>query len=183
MIEEIKMRIKMIKLILVLALGAVICLPGMAMAWSQAINETYGGPYDALEAFITGGATDFSSAMSNMASGWTGSLDAGYPDYTSGIGPSVTNMNFTLNFTADKSVPFTMDLLAWDGGILSGTMVDAAHATWSGSGWSFKPFTTDGTGYERPAAAVVPIPCAALLVGTGLLGLGFVPFRRKKTEV
>ncbi len=183
---------KRTKLLLVAALALVICLPGMAMAvtiaggpvdnpidWSQAWNEADVGNFNAVEAFITVGATDFQSPISGLPSGWTGNTYVGFPDYTNATGLVTTSLNFTTSFTVAQSVPFTMDLLAWNGGILgTGTVVDAVHAIWSGAGWSFVSFTTDGTGYARPSA--VPIPPSALLLGSGLLGLVGLGWRRRK---
>jgi hypothetical protein len=185
---------KMIKLIVVLALGAIICLPGVAGAfidqgivfddWAQQFNESGVGNFDAMECFMVSGGSEWTSIDGFSNGSWSGEIVS--PNYVMATGNTVTNLNFNLRGT-DVGPPnvFTFDFLAWDGGIITGTLKEHTRVSYNG-GWSFAASPADVSGYDRSdpfaARAVVPLPPSVLLFSTGLLGLGFWP-RKKQSAV
>jgi hypothetical protein len=185
MIKEIDMRKKLIKLMVTLVLGVVICLPGIAAAdWAQQFNETGVGNFDAMEFFMVAGGSEWINGAYAFSNGsWLGEVVN--PDYAKATGNAITNLTFNLNGTnVGPPNVFTFDFLAWDGGILTGTLKEHVSATYNG-GWSFgAPIIADVNNYDRIDAsigsnAVVPLPPSVLLLGSGLLGLGFLPRRKK----
>jgi hypothetical protein len=175
------------KTILMLALGMLVCLPGMASAdlistgdpmeigsWAQRFQENGVGTYDTMEFFIVSGATDFEAPGANnfSSSGWTGTVIN--PDYARATGSDKTDMQFDVRWTSAQSVPFRMDFLAWDGSILK----EAVHADWSGGGWSFTGFALTQD-YQDANFSRVPLPPTALLMGVGLLGMVGLGWRRR----
>jgi hypothetical protein len=192
-IKENDMRTKLTKLILVLTLGVVICLPGVAGAitadgtvvadWDQQFNESGVGNFTSMEFFMVSGGSEWTKGAHDFGNGsWSGEIVN--PDYAMATGNATTNMNFYLNGT-DVGPPnvFSFDFLAWDGDILTGTLKEHVRATYNNGGWSFAASYTDVQCYDRtdPPPAV-PLPPSVLLLGTGLLGLGLLPWRHK-TEV
>jgi hypothetical protein len=185
--EEITMQ-RYTKVLMALALAVVVCLPGAAAAltfqgdpfdcgsWAQRFVADV-GTYDALEAFMMSPATDFEApGWENFSvTGWTARTPN--PDYARGLGPSSNNVQMDLKFSGSQATPLSFDFFAWSGGILTGNIVDSAHCTWNGSGWSFSTALHDPTGqdYNR-----VPICSTWLLLGSGLLGLGGLGWRRAR---
>ena len=77
-------------------------------------------------------------------------------------------MQMDLTFTGTAATPLKFDFFA----LMDGTIKDSARATWNGN-WSFAALPS-GVQYNH-----VPLPPSVLLMGTGLLGLGLLRFRRK----
>ena len=137
------MRTRMLTFLAVLTLGAVICLPGMAMAdWSQGWTEsiTGGQQFDQIDAFIlneTAGNVDFGpgNGITNLSPGtWVSQQFAGFPDFAVANNSPQTSISFTTNFlTANNSNPFTLDLFA----LLNGVVVDTGRGLWNGASWDF----------------------------------------------
>jgi hypothetical protein len=161
---------KMLNLILVLALGMLICLPSIASAWTYRIGEDgqWGGQHyaiDKMEFFIISGGpfadpsqTDFSAA------GWHATLVN--PQYSLATGPGAGSLYWTFNFAGPADESVTLDWLAYSGGNLLGDV----RVTFTGPGGSFtydtSPVSNPASYYDR-----APLPATILLLGTGLLGL------------
>ena len=167
-------------LLVVAALALVICLPGMAGAvTSQALLENGTNPFDSsthtfdtVMEVISG--THFSQPFNAMTAGWTATLS---PDQLTVVatGPSAgvplsTQFNWTEHYTVDTSAgPFTVSEYLFSGG-LNGTFL-----------WGATYDSNTGNIVGGPLSNPVPLPPSALLLGSGLLGLVGLGWRRRKT--
>jgi hypothetical protein len=189
------MRNKMINLILVLALGVVICLPGVALAdWTFLGATSYvdnypenyptaGDPITLIDAYITGGGISFSSTgmidFNSEFSGWTPTLiSSTFSQATNSSGDTAARWNY--QFADPQQTSFALDWNAFDS---TGEFVVHEHVTVAPgiiSGvYDTYQYIPDPLDCPTPA---VPLPPSVLLLGSGLLGLGFLP-RRKQSEV
>lgn len=173
-------------------LALIFCLSGVALAvtsigepqpadsWSQEWNESGVGNFNALEFFMISPAS-----IDLEAPGFRGFTTLGWtvgdpnPKYTFATNTGgITSTNWTSYFTGSATAGTTFDFFAWTNGILNGAPAEYAHAVWNG-GWTITAAgvqNTSGVGYNR---SPVPIPPTALLLGSGLLGIGLLRFRRK----
>jgi hypothetical protein len=179
------------KVFMVVTLGALICLPGTAGAWtlSGIFYEDGGGhgPFTKIEQFMIDGTTfdaPFIVDSSIAGQGWDSVLVN--PTYSLVTGPLTTRLlsggQFTVELPDPSSTPHVLDYLVWNGS----TLLYAQRITWNGTGqggdyhgWSFPTITSDGIHYtyagvigEYDRADLAPLPPSILLLGMGLVGLG-----------
>ncbi|MDD2336561.1 MAG: VPLPA-CTERM sorting domain-containing protein [Geobacteraceae bacterium] len=152
-------------------------------SWSQTLYENgwYGTPethYDftKIEAFIVSdpAATQWEQ-LTPEDSSWTSTIVN--PGYAVMTGPAMQgNLYFTSLFSGNNYPGLSWDLVVWEGDVIIG----AGHIT-TGSGFTFTEYTVENgqilslhADYDR---SPVPLPSAAWLLGTGIVG--FIGIRRR----
>ena len=151
--------------------------PASALAYSDTFTGTYGyynvypgpNPIDNLQVYISGGPVTFADPglfdYGGQFIGWTGNMVK--PTYATGTATSPVNtVGFDLAF-ASQGQPFTLDINYLLGNLL------VLHERYTVTGYqSYTNYVADNQQYHTP------IPGSALLLGTGLLGLALLGFRR-----
>jgi hypothetical protein len=189
------MRQNLTKLMMGLVVGALILMPAMALAWTASFMEDgYSGitgaysTFNKIEAFMLDDTTLTDPVCINFnESGWTSDVvNPGYSVASKAV-PGGT-VNFTLQLPDPSSETRVFDYVLFKDDVY----VASQHISWNGGGWSYPYFAGDGIHdyngdlYDRSAPyslnSVVPLPPTVLLMGSGLLGLGFLA-RRKKSAV
>jgi hypothetical protein len=150
--------------------------PASALAYTYTFTGTYGyynkypgsQPIDHLQVYITGGTVTSENPglfdYGGLFSGWTGQMIT--PTYATGTSAnSDTTVGFDMAF-ASKG-PFSLDI-----NYLFGNQL-VLHEHYTVTGYqTYTNYASDNQPYHTP------IPASALLLGTGLLGLGFLGLRR-----
>jgi hypothetical protein len=174
------------KVLMLLALAAIICMPVLAMAdytMSSSFGYNWTDPglgngqpdpnfkYDQFNTSLTAGSVAFSSALygTNYATisltdaMWAGSFtDATHSTAFGGPEKGIGQMQWDYNFAGDPPPgPYTIKIDYFDKGVLLG----------------YELYNINGHSYEG-SYHPIPLPPSALLMATGLLGL--VGLRRFK---
>jgi hypothetical protein len=184
------------KMLLVLALGLVIFLPGIAAADSVDSTDLFGlqdigalfypgswgqqfqfkatvleGTFTAIECFIVSPGQGFEApgVYDFTASGWDGTSPK--PTYALATGSATDFMKFKAIFSGESTDPLAFDFFVWEDGILSGDPAATAHAVWNNVTQKWTITATgvhDLTGVDYSRA---PLPGALILLGAGLVRL------------
>jgi len=181
------MRRDLVGVLFILALTAVIGMPGAASASSVAIDapitvgswaqtfQWYPPPahIDTIEVFIVSGNTDLETpGMANFSNGWSATRIN--PDYARASGTAMgSSFTFNVRYTANPEVPFFQDFVGWYQGAIS----EAWQFEWTGSNWVLN--TGKAIPFDTPLNRA-PLPPTALLLGSGLLGLVGLGWRRRR---
>ena len=176
----------LVKLLILLTLGAVICLPGMAYAdyvqsWTE--NGIYQGvtqTWDKEEIFLKTPGNWTGTGLSGFsAAGWSPLLQLINPQYALATGP-LYNPTVSGNFTyttssTDLTNTYIWDMFLWNGA----TLVGVQRSTWtSAAGWVYTDLTANPPFENR---SPVPLPPTPLLLGSGLVGLALLRRRQPAT--
>jgi hypothetical protein len=179
----------LVKYLIVMALAANICQPGVASAyltggtWIETGAETGSVPFTKIEVFADASTTLTDVVLYGLsAPGWTNTLVN--PQYSVAQGPPPGSVTFTWQFPDPGDQYRAIEYLVWNGDIL----LSQQHLVFNQSGW-YVPAGTGSWGYYQgdgvqdfsgnplPARSHAPLPATVLLLGTGLLGL--IGLRRK----
>jgi hypothetical protein len=138
--------------------------PAIIGSWTQPFNENgiYGGIDHDFNRLVITSSTDIFENPPLTIAGWTISPTNGY--FAQANGPTTSDLNFNVNFWGTQSDVFSFTL-SW---YVDNTYIGGTVANWNG-GWSFA---------ETSTPPAVPIPAAAWLLGSGLVGL--VALRRRQ---
>jgi hypothetical protein len=190
------MRKDFLKFSVMLALAAVLSLPGLASAdyvqtWSE--NGQYGPTnaqqtWDKAEAFLVSGGTWTKPGLTIAVTGWTAALIN--PTYARATGPTFNsslqgNFSFT-TYATDRTGtdPIVFDWILWNGT----TIVGFDRLTWtpaSGGGWTLTESPPPAAQYTELSPlenrAHAPLPPTFLLLGSGLLGLALLRRRNNRS--
>jgi hypothetical protein len=172
------------KFSVMLALAAVISLPGMARAdyiqsWVE--NGIYQGAtqtWDKMEIFLISPGNWTGTGLSGFsATGWSSELiNSKYALATGSLyNPTVSGNFYYTTSSTDRTNPYTWDMFLWNGDTIVG--VQRSIYTPSG-GWVYADLTANPPSENRAHA---PLPPSVLLLGSGLLGLVLL-CRRKHHE-
>jgi hypothetical protein len=156
---------------------ALLVWPSGALAYTYTFTGTYGyynsypesQPIDYIQVYITGGTVTLENSglfdYGGLFSGWTGHMIT--PTYATGTAaaPDAT-VGFDMAF-ATAGGPFSLDI-----NYLAGNQL-LLHEHYTVTGYqTYTNYASDNQPYHTP------VPASALLLGTGLLGLGFLGLRR-----
>ena len=161
-----------------------IFIPDHANAsWSQSLNENgrYGTPeihynFTKIEGFIVSDlATTQWEQLTPANNKWTSTIVN--PGYAVMTGPKLGSLDFSTTFSGSDYPGFSWDIVVWKGDKIIG----GGQLT-TGNVFSFTEYTVANGEILSPHAdynrSPVPIPSAAWLLGTGLLG--FIGIKRKQ---
>ena len=174
----------LVNLVVMVALAATICLPGMAQAdyvqgWVE--NGIYAGvvqTWDKEEIFLISPGNWTGTGLSAFSgTGWSAHLvNSRYALATGTLyNPTVSgNFHYTTSST-DITNPYTWDMFLWNGN----TIVGVQRSIYTpGGGWSYADLSANPPSENR---SPIPLPPTLLLLGSGLVGLGLLRRRKPAT--
>jgi hypothetical protein len=169
----------LIKYLIVMALAAKLCMPGVALAdyvqtWLE--NGLYGNPatpqtWNTAEAFLLSDGSWTGTGLTFSDAGWTATLVN--PKYALATGPLHSGNFYFTTHSTDLTGPFAFDWVLSNTGATVGVYNVAGTPT---GGWAGIEYT-DPVTYPPENRSHAPLPPSALLLATGLLGL--LGLRRK----
>lgn len=192
------MKTKFLSFLAIIALGTLICLPTMAMAWtlpgtfiengtdSNGVNY---GQFNKIETFMIDGSTfdaPFIQEVSIAGAGWSSTLVN--PTYSLATGPLTSLLGpFTVELPDPSSTAHVLDYFVYR----DDSLLYSQRITWNGTGsggtyngWSYPILVSDGSTYTYNGISGtydrVSIPPTLMLLSTGLLGLLGLRWRSEK---
>jgi hypothetical protein len=160
----------LVKLLMLLTLGAVICLPGMALAYTfnTGTLQTSYNP-NAVYLFMDGTAT--MTIQHFLPASWTISEETPSEIILTGPNIGIGQVFFDLTFTS-ASLPMSCQWaeVLWASDHQNYTLLGSGSLFYSGSGLTI-PTTDNGVDPTFTHQSNIPLPPTVLLLGTGLLGL------------
>jgi hypothetical protein len=183
------LKTKFLSFLAIIALGTVICLPSLALAWTLPgtfmengtdPNGVNYGQFDKIEIFMIDGSTfdaPFIQEASVAAAGWSSTLVN--PEYSLSTGPLTGTLGpFTVELPDPSSTVHLLDYLVYR----DDTLLYSQRITWNGTGsggdhngWSYPILASNGSTYTYNGISGsydrAPLPPSVALLGTGLLGL------------
>ena len=164
----------LVKLLMLLTLGAVICLPGMALAYT--INTgTLQTSYNPNDVYLFMDGTATMTIQNFLPASWTISEETPNEIIITGPNVGIGQVFFDLTFTSD-SLPVSCQWaeVQWASVYQGYTLLGSGSLIYSASGWTY-PITNNGVNatftHQFDIVAHAPLPPTVLLLGTGLLGL------------
>jgi len=185
------MKIRFCQLVMTLALGSLLCVPGMANAdWTSVDQGWYDNypftgnpavPVNELDFYIvTGSATfDTSTPLASYGSpgfsGWT--VTSHSPIYVVATNPSAPT-SATWEYIFSGSSPVANYILVWYGYYNGQFQMEEADEVTNGQ---VLGLSQGGYYYYNysPPPAYTPLPPSALLLGSGIVGLAILGRRKK----